>query len=216
MLWYPVPPMSDALDYLLKARPEAMAAYFSFLREAGRGLDPKTRALISVITKVDKQTEGGFRQYLKRALREGATAGEILDALLMAFPTLGLTKILWAVNQIQAMDVPEFRLDALTADNWHDVMAAADLPQTGATLRIECNGRGLFVHAGDAGPRVYDARCPHQSTDIPVAGVDGAFLTCPKHRWRFDLATGACVAVGDQSLRSLAHKIEDDRVWVQW
>jgi len=51
--------MSDALEYLIKARPEAMAPYFKFLKEAGKHLDPKTRALISVITKVHSQTENG-------------------------------------------------------------------------------------------------------------------------------------------------------------
>ncbi len=207
--------MSDALDYLLKARPDAMAAYFSFLREAGKGLDPKTRALISVITKVDKQTEGGFRQYLKRALREGATAGEVLDALLMAFPTLGLTKILWAVNQLQAMDLPEFRLDQLDAPAWHDVASAADIP-AGGTLRVTCRGRGLFLHAGGSGLRAYDSRCPHQSTDIPESGVAGGSLTCPKHRWQFELASGRCTSIGDQPLRELPHRVENGRIWVQW
>ena len=81
--------MSDALNFLLKARPEAMGAYFRFLKGAGTHLDPKTRNLISVITKVHAQTENGLRQ-ITRALREGATADEILDALLMAFPALGL------------------------------------------------------------------------------------------------------------------------------
>ena len=49
--------MSDALTYLVKARPEAMGAYFKFLKGAGTHLDPKTRNLISVITKVRAQTE---------------------------------------------------------------------------------------------------------------------------------------------------------------
>ena len=57
--------MSDALSYLLKARPEAMGHYFSFLKDAGKHLDPKTRDLISVITKVHVQTERGFKQYLE-------------------------------------------------------------------------------------------------------------------------------------------------------
>ena len=90
--------MSDALNYLIKARPEAMAAYFKFLKGAGPRLDPKTRNLISVITKVHAQTENGLRQYLRRALREGATADEVIDALLMAFPALGLTRIVWAID----------------------------------------------------------------------------------------------------------------------
>src|SRR5690606_26268629 len=78
-------PMSDALNFLVKARPEAMGHYFAFLKDAGKHLDPKTRNLISVITKVHSQTEHGLKQYLKRALREGATPVEVIDALLMAF-----------------------------------------------------------------------------------------------------------------------------------
>lgn len=204
--------MSNALSYLQKVRPEAMQAYFSFLREAGKSLDPKTRALISVITKVDKQTEAGFRQYLKRALREGASANEVLDALLMAFPTLGLTKILWAVDQVQKLDLPEFRVDQPA---WHDAASAADIPAKGA-LRVECDGRGLFLHAGTHGLRVYDSRCPHQSTNIPAAGVEGNALACPKHGWRFDLETGQCTSGGDRPLQERRHKIEDGRLWVNW
>ena len=33
--------MSDALNYLLAARPEAMTHYFAFLKDAGKHLDPK-------------------------------------------------------------------------------------------------------------------------------------------------------------------------------
>ena len=53
--------MSDALTYLVQARPDAMGHYFRFLKETGKHLDPKTRNLISVITKVHAQTERGFR-----------------------------------------------------------------------------------------------------------------------------------------------------------
>lgn len=208
--------MSDALNYLLKARPEAMQAYFSFLRAAGSSLDPKTRALISVITKVDKQTAAGFRQYLKRALKEGASANEVLDALLMAFPTLGLTKILWAVDQLQTMDMPEFQLEKLAVQSgWHAVCEVAEIPKQG-TLRLECDGRGLFLHVSATGLRVYDSRCPHKDTDIPASGVDGGALACPKHRWRFDLHTGQCTSGGDRSLAELKHKTEKGRILVYW
>ena len=54
--------MSDALNYLMQLRPEAMENYFSFIKKSGKHLDDKTRAIISVITKVDKQTDRGFRQ----------------------------------------------------------------------------------------------------------------------------------------------------------
>ena len=107
--------MSEALDYLMKVRPDAMKSYFGFLRAAGEGLDARTRSIISIITKVDAQTERGFRQYLSRGLREGVTPAEIIDAMLLAFPTLGLTKILWAIDILLEMDLPEFAPDRLGA-----------------------------------------------------------------------------------------------------
>ena len=130
--------MSDALAYLVKPRPEAMGHYFAFLKDCGRHLDPKTRALISLITKVHAQTERGFRQYLGRALRDGCTPMEVLDALLMAFPALGLARIVWAVDLILAMDLPGFQPGALgAAGQWHDVLAIEGFAPR-QTRRLTC------------------------------------------------------------------------------
>ena len=208
--------MSDALAYLLKARPEAMGHYFAFLKEGGKHLDPKTRNLISVITKVHAQTERGFKQYLGRALREGCTPMEILDALLMAFPALGLAKIVWAVDIILAMDLPAFRPEALGAEgDWHDVMAAADLAD-GETTRIDCAGRSVFVHRAGDEFRVWDSRCPHQTTDIPHLALEGTTLTCPKHQWAFDIRSGECIKTGDSPLRRWPSKVEGGRLLARW
>jgi nitrite reductase/ring-hydroxylating ferredoxin subunit/alkylhydroperoxidase/carboxymuconolactone decarboxylase family protein YurZ len=209
--------MSDALSYLLKARPEAMSHYFAFLKDAGKHLDPKTRDLISVITKVHAQTERGFRQYLGRALREGCTPAEVLDALLMAFPALGLAKIVWAVDIILSMDLPEFRPEALHGEDgqWHDVMAAADI-QHGEVQRVACDGRELFIHADAEDLRVYDSRCPHQGTNIPHLALQGHTLTCPKHGWAFDVRSGECVAKGNSPLRRWPAKLLDGRLMARW
>ncbi|MBN8510936.1 MAG: Rieske 2Fe-2S domain-containing protein [Burkholderiales bacterium] len=208
--------MSDALTYLVKARPDAMGHYFAFLKDAGRHLDPKTRALISVITKVHAQTERGFRQYLGRALRDGCTPVEILDALLMAFPALGLAKIVWAVDIILALDLPEFQPGAMGAPGaWHDLMAADEL-EVGATRRLDCDGRGLFVHRAADEWRVYDSRCPHQTTNIPQLALEGHTLTCPKHHWAFDIRSGACTAIGDRPLKQWPSKVEDGRLLAHW
>ena len=138
--------MSDALNYLIKARPEAMGSYFTFLKKAGGHLDPKTRDLISVITKVAVQTEPGFRQYLTRALREGCTPNEIIDALLMAFPVLGLAKIVWATEILLDMDIPEFRPENLDAEpDWHKIVAVDEVPMQ-ETQYLEVDGRHLFVY----------------------------------------------------------------------
>ncbi len=208
--------MSDALNYLMQARPEAMAAYFKFLKGAGEHLDPKTRNLISVITKVHAQTENGLRQYLKRALREGASRDEILDALLMAFPALGLARIVWAIDVILRMDLPEFRLESTdSAPAWHDVAPAAAL-KSGETAYFDCEGRSLFVFRKGKTVKVYDSRCPHQNTDIPHLGLAGTTLTCPKHEWVFDLASGDCIAEGDLPLTEYPHKVENGRLLALW
>jgi len=208
--------MSDALNYLLKARPDAVGHYFAFLKECGKHLDPKTRNLISVITKVHAQTERGLRQYLGRALREGCTPEEILDALLMAFPALGLAKIVWAVDVILAMDIPEFRPEALVgAGQWHDVMATREM-KAGDVRRVDCDGRGLFVYRDAKGWRVYDSRCPHQTTNIPHLALDGTTLTCPKHQWVFDIRSGACIKKGTSPLRQWETKLVKGRLMARW
>jgi len=208
--------MSDALTYLVKTRPEAMGGYFKFLKLAGAHLDPKTRNLISVITKVHAQTENGLRQYLARALREGATADEVLDALLTAFPALGLAKIVWAVDVILRMDIPEFRLgEEARAQRWHDVAPMAAI-KAGSTGYFACDGRNLFVWRKGKALKVYDSRCPHQVTNIPHLALEGTRLTCPKHEWAFDIATGRCIANGDRPLTEFPHKVEGRRLFAYW
>ena len=234
--------MSDALNYLLAARPEAMTHYFAFLKDAGKHLDPKTRNLISVITKVDAQTEPGFKQYLKRALRDGCTPVEVIDALLMAFPTLGLTKLVWATNIILSMDLPGFDPAVMQAQMrgevkgevkgeavepvpavpaaaspavWHDVLTTAALAD-GQTTRIDSHGRGLFITRDGNSYAVFDSHCSHQRTDIPLSALDDCTLTCPKHQWSFDIRTGACLKPGGSPLQQYPAKVVGGRVMVQW
>lgn len=209
--------MSDALKYLIKARPEAMGAYFTFMKEAGKHLDPKTRSLISVITKVDSQTERGLRQYLPRALRDGATPNEVLDAILMAFPTLGLAKITWAIDIMLDMDIPEFRLELLGAEiEWHDLISVDEVKDKDITYIEERDGRSLFIYRSADEYRVYDSRCPHQVTNIPHLALSGVRLTCPKHQWVFDVTTGECVEKGTRGLNQFESRVEEGRLQARW
>lgn len=208
--------MSDALNFLVKARPEAMSHYLAFMKDAGSRLDPKTRNLISVITKVHAQTERGLRQYLKRALREGCTPGEVIDALLMAFPALGLARIVWAVDVILAMNLPGFdpaSLDAVAG--WHDLGEPGE-QAIGHARRLEADGRAMFVYRSSDGWVVYDALCPHQGTSIPELALTDGRLRCPKHQWTFDVSSGECVEIGDQPLRRLESRVVDGRLQARW
>ncbi len=205
--------MSEELDYLLSVRKEALGPYFEFLKKAGNHLDAKTRSLLSVITKVDAQTEAGFKQYLTRALREGNSADEILDALLVCIPTLGFSKIIWAVHTILEMDIPDFHVEQLgKAKEWHDVINLNELKE-GAS-RFEVGAHACFVFKQGDGIKVYDSRCPHQVTNIPELAIEQTSLTCPKHQWKFDLGSGECVEKGNRMLSCFEHKIENNHLYV--
>jgi nitrite reductase/ring-hydroxylating ferredoxin subunit len=209
--------MSDALNYLIKIRPEAMKSYFTFLKESGKHLDPKTRSLISVITKIDSQTERGLRQYLPRALRDGATPDEILDAILTAFPTLGLAKIVWAMDILLDMDIPEFRAEMLGAEvEWHDLIDWEDVKDGDITYVEDCDGRSVFVYRFGDECSVYDSRCPHQVTNIPHLALSEMRLTCPKHKWVFDVSTGECVEKGSRPLRQFDSRVTEGRLQARW
>ena len=208
--------MSDALNYLMKVRPGEMKSYFDFVKQAGEHLDPKTRAIISVITKVDNQTETGLRQYLVRALQAGVTADEIIDALFLAFPTLGLTKIIWAVDIILAMEIPEFDPESLGQKrSWHDVVAIEELKDKEVTY-IHADDRDLFIYTDNGDVKVFDSRCPHQVTNIPELALEDCILTCPKHQWKFNVKTGECIEKGNRPLNQFESRVVDDRLEVYW
>jgi nitrite reductase/ring-hydroxylating ferredoxin subunit len=165
-----------------------------------------------VITKVHAQSERGFRRCLGRAPREGCKPAELLDALLKAFAALGLTKIVWLVGIMLAMDLRDFQPQALRAGSgrWHDVMAAAELPD-GVVRRVECDGRSLFVCMQGGALRVYDSRCPHQGDDIAHPALQGHTLTCPKHGWAFDARSGDGPGKGTRPLRRWPAAVQDGR-----
>jgi nitrite reductase/ring-hydroxylating ferredoxin subunit/alkylhydroperoxidase/carboxymuconolactone decarboxylase family protein YurZ len=207
--------MSDALKYLMQVRPDAMTSYFDFVKKSGTHLDKKTRALISVITKVENQTETGFKQYLVRALQAGATANEIIDALLTAFPTLGLSKIIWAMEIILELDIPEFQPDALVdKSDWHSLIVIEKI--INAVTNITCDDRDLFIYHKNRVTRVYDSHCPHQATNIPQLALCENILTCPKHQWKFDITTGECIENGNRPLKQYQTMIKDGTLFALW
>ena len=99
---------SRGLSYLQRVRPDAVTHLLAFFRESGRHLDPKTRVLISVVTKVITGSPRGVAQYVKKALRDGATPDEIIDAVLCSYPCAGLTKVVDALDVILDLGLPGF------------------------------------------------------------------------------------------------------------
>ena len=97
-------------------------------------------------------------------------------------------------------------------------MAACALVATadGEVSFAEAAGRSLFIHRTGEDFRVYDSRCPHRETNIPHLALEGGRLTCPKHNWAFDIASGECVEKGNRPLRRFEHKVEGGRLLAHW
>jgi nitrite reductase/ring-hydroxylating ferredoxin subunit/alkylhydroperoxidase/carboxymuconolactone decarboxylase family protein YurZ len=95
----------SGLQYLSRERPEAMQHLLAFFKESSRHLDPKTRFLISIVTKVVNFSPRGLRQYIPRAVREGATPDEVMDAILCAYPAAGLTRVVDAIDVLRSLDL---------------------------------------------------------------------------------------------------------------
>ena len=74
---------SRGLTYLQQVRPQAVSHLLRFFRESGRHLEPRTRFLISIVTKVINLSPRGLQQYVRRALDEGASPDEIIDLSLI-------------------------------------------------------------------------------------------------------------------------------------
>lgn len=207
--------MSDALDYLAQVRPEAAEHYLKFLKASGRRLDDKTRFLISVVTKVISGSEVGFRQYMPQALAAGATADEVVDAILCAFPAAGLTKVLNAVNWLLDMNLPEFAPENLgQQQSWHEVARMEEVPEA-RPVNVEAEGRSLFAFRQGQEVRVYDAHCPHQLNDISKLDIEDNKVVCLNHGWAFDVGTGKCLK-GRRDLKSYDAKVDGDLILAYW
>ncbi len=216
--------MSRALDFLLQARPQAMGAYFRFVKDNGSRLDPKTRALISVITKVAVETELGLVQYTRKALDVGVSAEEVLDALMMAFPALGLSRIVWAVEVLIDHGVEGFaELDGDTAPEPApaargevlDVCALEQLPER-QTVKRNSGRYPLLLWREDGMVRAYKAYCSHQGMELMNSGIKGAQVTCAQHGWQFSLPDGRCSRGDKWGLSELPVSLRGGRVIVQW
>jgi UDP-MurNAc hydroxylase len=52
------------------------------------------------------------------------------------------------------------------------------------------------------GPFLIQRHCPHAGHDLSLAELDGTLLTCPRHRWQWDLKTGRCVRGGNTPIHA--------------
>lgn len=94
---------------------------------------------------------------------------------------------------------------------------------------VEHDGRSIGVFNVDGEYHAVRNRCPHQGvqvckgqlggTFLPskpqefIYGLEGSVLTCPAHRWQFDLTTGRSITEPDRvALKHYEVVVEDGQV----
>ena len=222
----------SGLQWLSQQRPEAMEHLLAFFRESGRHLDPKTRFLISIVTKVINYSPRGLRQYIPRARREGATRDEIIDAILCSYPAAGLTKVVDAIDVLRRLDLPNqepadlggepaapvitpYPAESLGPDGAWVPVLVADTLKPGYSRAITAGGQQLALFNVDGEFRAIDNRCLHQGSQLADGDVVNGAVTCPLHGWRFDTATGKCLSHPGQAVASYEVRVLDGQVEVR-
>ena len=206
----------SGLQWLSRERPEAMGHLLAFFRESGRHLDPKTRFLISIVTKVVRLSPRGLRQYIPRAMREGASRDEVLDAILCAYPAAGLTNVIEAVQVLRSLDLPAGPDEPAEPEGdpeWTTVARAGDLPPGGAAV-VQARGRSLALFNVDGTFHATSNTCLHEGSELGCGSLEGNVVTCYRHGWTFDVTTGACLTRPGRSVPSYPVRVEDGEVRV--
>jgi len=71
-----------------------------------------------------------------------------------------------------------------------------------AVLALEEDAERITVTAGGCRYAV-DRTCPHLGADLSAGWIDeDRFLVCPRHRWRFDLASGGVCENSEDSINA--------------
>jgi nitrite reductase/ring-hydroxylating ferredoxin subunit len=72
---------------------------------------------------------------------------------------------------------------------------------------VDAGDREIVVLEVDGALHAFDNACPHQGNPLVDGEVLGDVLECAYHGWRFDLATGACLAGDGPARRYQAERV---------
>ena len=97
---------------------------------------------------------------------------------------------------------------------WHKVAEVQQVPQ-GSRKHVELAGREyMLLHTRD-GLYCIDHHCPHADGPAGDGLVMGRTITCPLHKWRFDLTDGSHVHKGTRNLGVYQVRIEGNDVLIE-
>lgn len=98
---------------------------------------------------------------------------------------------------------------------WIRIGTAADFPLGELHVR-HLLGRAVGIRQHAPGEfSGLDLSCRHQGADLSAGVRQGTVVTCPRHAWRYDLATGGCLTEPDLPLRPVEVRLDGATVFVR-
>lgn len=88
---------------LEELRPEVLQGHAGLLRRLGTSLPPATRQLLFVHAFVLQGSARGLRRHAARALAAGAERDHIVDAVVMALPVAGPSRVAEALDALRGL-----------------------------------------------------------------------------------------------------------------
>ena len=105
------------MKYIIRDAPQVAEAFFALTTavKAYSPLDMKTTELVLLGIFAAHRGLRGLHTHVERAVAEGATKEEILAAILLALPIIGITDIALAVEQaVLTLEETQEQVDATT------------------------------------------------------------------------------------------------------
>jgi len=98
---------------------------------------------------------------------------------------------------------------------WIRIGTATDFPPGELHVR-HLLGRPVGIRQDSSGAfSAMELACRHQGADLSAGHREGAIVTCPRHAWRYDLETGACLTEPDMPLHPVEVRRDGDRILVR-
>jgi len=98
---------------------------------------------------------------------------------------------------------------------WHRLCAVGDLAED-SLARFDIAGIAVLATLVGGEARVFPPRCPHMAEPLEQSGVcEEGVLTCTKHLWQWELASGAAAGCAERPLLLYPTKCDGGDVWVE-
>lgn len=76
-------------------------------------------------------------------------------------------------------------------------------------------GKRVAIFKQDDGSFIaVEGACKHQGADLAAGELKGSVVTCPRHKWQYDLLNGQCINHESLPLRPYGLKVENEMIHI--